>query len=651
MCGIAGIIGFDGSPVHLEEMKRMCAAMRHRGPNDDGFYLRAGVGLGMRRLSIIDLSTGRQPVRNEDGTVWTVFNGEIYNFRELRRDLEARGHQFYTTTDTEVIVHLYEEYGERCVEHMRGMFAFAVWDENRRKLLLARDRVGVKPLYYAQIDSRLVFGSELKVLLQLPGVRRSLNWNAVNHLFTYLCTSHTESIIEGVRKLDAGHILVAEAGKDIRISRYWDVDFEPDYSHDEAWFIERLRALLEESVRLRLVSDVPLGAFLSGGIDSSSVVAMMSRLMPEPVKTFSIGFSEQDYDELRYARKVARTFGTDHHELVIDTNVLEVIDDLAWYLDEPFGDSSAIPTYMVSKLAAGFVTVVLSGDGGDELFAGYDRYLVEERERRFRYIPSLLRRGLGAAARLIPEGVKGRNFLRHLSFDGPERYLDASTLFRTEGKAKLFRPDVFRLIEGRDAWRAEREFLDRVNGHWLSSVQYCDIRSYLPLDILTKVDRMSMAHSLEAREPLLDHKLLEFAATVPPELRLKNGATKYIFKQAMRGILPEEIVDRRKQGFAIPLGRWFRGRLDGFVRDLLLSDRAVQRGIFNPAYIEQILEMHKRGRKMDLQLWTLISFELWCRRFLDSHGEDVAGGAAADAAGTGRAAGVRSAPVVLRPVA
>src|SRR2546428_3248583 len=360
MCGIAGIMSFNGRPVSSEERVAMCTAMFHRGPDKEGFYIGPGVGLGMRRLSIIDLQTGHQPVSNEDGTVWVVFNGEIYNFRDLRRKLEQRGHAFSTATDTEVIVHLYEEYGQHCVEKLRGMFAFALWDDRSQTLLLARDRLGIKPLYYAEAGGRLLFASELKAILQVPEVERSLNWMAVSHLFTGLTTPPAESIIEGVRKLEPGHILIVSPGKAPQTERYWEVRFEPDYSRSEEDFVEELRELLQESVSLHLVSDVPLGAFLSGGIDSSSVVATMARLARGPVKTFSIGFLDRDFNELDYARLVAKEFGTEHHELVLEPNALEIIEDLAWNLDEPFDDHSAIPTYIVSKLASEHVTVVLS---------------------------------------------------------------------------------------------------------------------------------------------------------------------------------------------------------------------------------------------------------------------------------------------------
>lgn len=618
MCGIAGIVNANREPVALETLRSMCTAMTHRGPNDDGFFIGRGVGLGMRRLSVIDLNTGRQPVRNEDGTVWVVLNGEIYNFRELRQELEGRGHTFYTGTDTEVIVHLYEEYGAGCVEKLRGMFAFAIWDDRSKTLFLARDRLGIKPLYYTQVGGKLAFASELKALLVLPEVSRTLNWQAVNHLFTFLSTPASESIIAGVHKLEPGHTLTIAPGQAPRKAQYWDVHFEPDTNRNEEYFVSRLRELLEESVRLHLVSDVPLGAFLSGGLDSSAVVATMARLSTRPVKTFSIGFREQDHDETQYARRVAKQFGTDHHELIVDPDITGLMPGLIWHLDEPFGDSSAIPTYLVSKLAAEQVTVVLSGDGGDELFAGYDKYVVESEERKYSYAPPV-RALLGYIATAMPEGARGRNFLRHFSLTGNERYLDAQTLFQLKQRQKLFRPEVTEQMRDDDTWRESVAALTKVKDDWLSSLQYLDLKHCLPLDILTKVDRMSMAHSIEARVPLLDHKLVEFAATIPAELRLHRGTTKRIFKRAMRGILPDDVIDRRKQGFAVPLGRWFRGQLGGFLREHLLSQRCRQRGIFNIAYIERLITLHESGRPLDLQLWTLLSFELWCQTFLDNN--------------------------------
>ena len=617
MCGIAGIMSLDGKPVFEEELRSMCSAIAHRGPDDEGFYFAPGVGLGMRRLSIIDLNSGRQPASNEDKSVWVVFNGEIYNFQELRRRLEGHGHVFSTQSDTETIVHLYEEYGEHCVDHLRGMFAFALWDERKKRLLVARDRLGIKPLYYAEAGGRILFASELKAILQLPDVERKLNWSAVSYLFSFLSTPPAEAIIDGVHKLEPGRLLTASPGRAPVIEPYWELRFEPDSSRDVSYFVDRTRELLDESVRLHMVSDVPLGAFLSGGIDSSAIVASAAKLTSSPLKTFSIGFTEPDYDEREYARAVSRRFQTEHHELTLGAEGLDELEDLAWHLDEPFGDSSAIPTYMVSKLAAKTVKVVLSGDGGDELFAGYDKYLVEGRERDRTRLPAFARSLLGRISRAMPDGMKGRKFLGHMSLAGAERYLDSCTLFRREDMKKLFRPDIFELLAPYEPWRSKAACMESGNTHWLSALQRLDMQNYLPLDILTKVDRMSMAHSIETRVPLLDHKLVEFAATIPPGMSLRGGTTKYVLKEAMRGILPDEIIDRPKHGFAVPLGYWFRGKLGAYVRDLLLGETALRRGIFNASYINELVAQHDRGRNLDLQLWTLISFELWARVFLD----------------------------------
>ena len=623
MCGIAGIVRWDGAPVPESDIRAMCSAIVHRGPDDEGVYLGDGVALGMRRLSIIDLEGGRQPISNEDGTVWIVFNGEIYNYRELRRDLELRGHRFRTDSDTETIVHLYEDLGVRCVERLRGMFAFALWDERTRQLLLARDRLGIKPLYYAERGGEIVFASELKPILQLARVPRAIHWGAAHHLFTFLSTPSAQSIVDGVRKLEPARTAVASADRTaLQIEKYWDVQFQPNDTATEGELIEQLRALLTESIALHQISDVPVGAFLSGGIDSSAVVALMAppagrTLSSPPLKTFSIGFAESPFDELDHARAVAATFQTDHYDLVLKPDVVRVVEDLTWYLDEPFGDTSAIPTYMVSRLASEHVKVVLSGDGGDELFAGYDKYVVEQQERRYDRIPAGLRRSVGAIGRLMPEGMSGRRFLRHLALDGAHRYLDASTMFRRDEMRRLFMPDVYERLRRYDPLAESLDALHRHGDDWLAAVQYRDLHTYLPLDILTKVDRATMAHSLEARPPLLDHRLAEFAATIPARYRLRGTTTKYLFKQALRGILPDGIVDRRKHGFAVPLASWLRGELADFTRSVLLSTASRERGVFDTAQVERLLRLNARGRDLDLQLWTMMSFELWCRRFLD----------------------------------
>lgn len=617
MCGISGIRDFEGRTVAADDLRAMCAAMVHRGPDDEGCYVGPGIGLAMRRLSIIDLQGGHQPIANEDGRVWAVLNGEIYNYRELRSELELRSHVFTTASDTEVIVHLYEEHGPRFVDKLRGMYAIAVWDDRRRTLVLARDRIGIKPLYYTQVGSRLLWASELKSLLALSEVERAIDWQSLGSLLTFQYTPADRSIVRGVHKLEPGCVLVCAGQQAPRVERYWEPRFAPDHARSLDDTVERLRELLTESVRMHLISDVPLGAFLSGGLDSSSVVATMARLVDKPVKTFSIGFSEPAFDERRFARRVARELGTEHHELVVDADALRFVDDLAWHLDEPLGDASAIPTYLVSRLASQHVKVVLSGDGGDELFGGYDKYRVEARERLRDPFTRPLSSLLAAVAAAMPEGAKGRRFLRHSSLAGAERYLDASTVFPLEAQQKLLHDDVLALMGIEQPVHTMKARLTRDRSQWLSQLQRLDLEGYLPLDVLTKVDRMSMASSIETRVPLLDHVLVDFVATIPGELHLQGGSGKAIFKRAMRGVLPDAIIDRPKQGFGVPLAHWFRGDLGSFVHDVLLGETSKSRGIFEPSYVERVVRMHEAGRDLDVQLWTLLSFELWCRTFLD----------------------------------
>lgn len=615
MCGIAGIVSLDGRPVHEAELRRMCGAMVHRGPDGEGLFVDGQVGLGMRRLSIIDLEGGQQPAFNEDGSVVVVFNGEIYNYRALARELAARGHAFRTASDTEVIVHQYEEDGVDCVEALRGMFAFAAWDARSRRLVVARDRLGIKPLYYVEAGGRLAFASELKVLLELPEVARQIDWQAASHYLAFLTTPESRSIVAGVKKLPPAHRLVVSGGV-VRVERYWDVAFRPQVGRTADSFVEELRALLDEAVRLHMVSDVPVGAFLSGGIDSAAVVAHMTRHATAPVMTFSIGFAEAGFDELAEARRIARAFGTEHHEAVVRPNVLAILDDLAYWLDEPFGDSSAIPTFMVSELAARHVKVVLSGDGGDELFAGYDRYVVEARERVWRLLPWPMRSALGSLAGALPEGVRGRRYLRHVCLPDSARYLDAVTLFPKAAQRRLLRPEAYAAIGDYDPSDDLASVLAATPVHWLSSLQAADLRRYLPLDILTKVDRMSMAHSLETRPPLLDHRLVEFAATIPAEVQFHQGVTKSVFRRALEGVLPEETLHRPKRGFAIPLGAWFRGEVGSYVADLLLSPSSHVASFFEPRELRRLVTARDARESLALDLWSLVSLELWCRTFL-----------------------------------
>ncbi len=618
MCGIAGVVRWDGQSPRLEDVQAMCDVMIHRGPDDEGFYYDGQAALGMRRLSIIDLETGHQPVSNEDGTIWVVLNGEIYNFKELRQELEARGHRFSTTSDTETIVHLYEDHGPGAIEHLRGMFACAVWDSRRRELLIARDRLGIKPLYVADVPGGLAFASELKCILQVPEIGRQLSFAALGHFLTFGSTPADQSMVEGVRKLEPGHLMqVSSRGP--RVDKYWSVRFTSDRRAREEDLVDELKTLLRETVDIHLRSDVPLGAFLSGGIDSSAVVATMTSLVDKPVKTFSIGSPDPRFDELNYARQVAKAFRTEHHELVLGPHEARILDELSWLQDEPLADNSLIPTYMVSKLAAAHVKVALSGDGGDEIFGGYDRYVIEQRERSRDAWPRSLRLTLAAIGRAMPEGAKGRNFLRHLGYEGPRRYVDSMTTFGLEEQGSLLQPDVRARVGATNPLTAALAHLNSCED-WLSGVQQWDLACYLPLDILPKVDRMSMAHSLESRPALLDHKLVEFAASIPPDLRLRGTTSKYLFKRAMRGVLPDAVIDRPKRGFSVPLGGWFRGDWATYVKDLLLSARFRERGLFQQSYVEKIVRLNDSGRDMSVQIWALSSFELWCRAFLDAGG-------------------------------
>ena len=631
MCGIAGMFEPEttmSASERRETLKRMCDRIEHRGPDDEGFYVEGGVALGMRRLSIIDLFTGHQPISNEDGSVWIVFNGEIYNYREIRDLLISRGHLFQTESDTEVIVHLYEDEGEACVERLRGMFAFAIYDKRERKLFIARDRVGVKPLHYAVVGGGIVFGSEIKSLLQHKGVNREVNFEAISDFFSYGYVPDPHSAFRGIEKLPPGHTLTF---KDSRLTtrRYWDFDYpERDTQpvREESYYIERLRELLAESVRLRLVSDVPLGAFLSGGIDSSTVVAMMAQEMGRRVKTFSIGFTEASFDELDYARITARHFNTEHYEFVVTPDVCNIVEEIVWHHDEPFADVSSIPTYIVSKMAREHVTVALSGDGGDELFAGYKRYLVDGERAKFERVPRFIRRGvILPLSRALPRGAYGKNFLRNIALDADERYVDSLSYFHEEKKRDLLSTDFLRAIRGRDSSEEfRRVYNSPASVERIDHLLYLDSKTYLPGDIMTKVDRMSMAHSLEAREPLLDHKLIEFVAGIPASLKLRGSETKSILKRAIRGLVPGEIIDRKKQGFDVPIQQWFKEDLRAMLFDTLTGSRARQRGYFKPGAVEAILDEHMRGRRDNSRhLWGLLTLELWHRQFIDRQPEQA----------------------------
>ena len=626
MCGIAGFIDYwdrrGGEPFERGRLlKGMCDVIRHRGPDDDGFHLQDGVALGMRRLAIIDLAGGAQPISGEDGSVTIVFNGEIYNFQELRPELEKRGHTFKTHSDTETIVHAYEEYGPACANHLRGMFALAIWDDKTHELYIARDRVGKKPLYYTVTPGQtLVFGSEIKSILEHPDVQREINLEAVDAYLTLGYVPDPLTIFRDIHKLPPGHYLTFSNGR-VRTEQYWDFKFEPAESRKPEDYLDELRALLNESVRLRLISDVPLGAFLSGGIDSSTVVALMAQNMNQPVKTFSIGFHEDSYNELKYARLTAKKLGTDHHEFFVTPQICDVIDDLVWHFDEPFADPSAIPTFMVSKLARDHVTVALSGDGGDELFAGYTHYVVQESRRAFSALPKALRAGvMRPLSYRLPHGAWGRNYLHNISLDPIDRYLDSLSYFTELTKKQLYTTDFQRALGTTDrVAHSFREYAGRVKTNEpLDQLLYIDGKTYLPGDILTKVDRMSMATSLEVRVPLLDHKLIDFVTKVPAPLKLAGTETKQLLKRVARDLIPAEILDRPKQGFGIPLEQWINRQLRDQIRETLSEPRTRQRGYVNSDYVDLILdEHHKNRRDHSFPLWALLILELWHRRYID----------------------------------
>jgi len=622
MCGIAGIVDVTGRPVDGALLRSMTTVIAHRGPDGDGIVCRGSAGLGHRRLAIIDLVTGDQPMVSDDGLIRITFNGEIYNFRELRRDLEARGAKFRTTSDTEVILRAYEAHGPECVQRLRGMFAFAILDERARRLVLARDRAGIKPLVYAWDGRRLLFASEIKAILEDPSVRRDLDLDALGEYLTFHYVPAPRTIFTAVRKLPPASTLVLSLdGGEPVVSRYWSLRFVPDVRVTEREWVERLRAELTDAVRCHMISDVPIGAFLSGGMDSSTVVALMAQASGTPIRTFSIGFDEADFDELRFARQVATRYGTDHYELVVKPNALEVLPKLAWHFDEPFADSSAIPTYYVSKITREHVTVALSGDGGDENFAGYRRYAraLALHERFDRGAGRLTRPLLKLASELLPVGAPGQALAGMLGAGPLERYFRLVTYQRRETLRRLLSDDLAAPVSSASSPALFARLASGADtADYVSTLQHIDLATYLPGDILAKVDAMSMAVSLESRVPLLDHRLVEFLATVPSTFKLRNGSGKYLLQRAMAQDLPGDILTRRKMGFGVPLGAWFRRELRDMARDVLLGSQARERGLFRPSEVESLLATHDSGRRdCSARLWSLICFELWMRQWAD----------------------------------
>ena len=632
VCGIAGVVDLGGLfEPDAAAVGRMTAALHHRGPDDSGSFVDAHAGLGHARLSIIDLATGHQPMCNEDESVWIVFNGEIYNFPDLHASLTARGHRFRSRCDTEAIVHLYEDHGERCVDHLRGMFAFAIWDQKRRRLLLARDRIGIKPLYYRHDGTRLLFGSEIKAILEAPGVPRRIDPEALQDYLTYLWVPGPKSMFEGISKLLAGHTATFDE-HGLKVRQYWDLHVPEPLRDGEDALREQFLERLEESVRCHLLSDVPLGAFLSGGIDSGAVVAMMARQGSRPVVTNSIGFEEAAFNELEYADAVARRFGTEHHREVVRPDAVDLVGRLAWHYDEPFADSSMIPTYCVSRMARGNVTVALSGDGGDENMAGYRKYKLHHRERGVRRLfPAAVRRGvfrplsrLYPKADWLPRPLRAKSTLRNLAAGDAEAIYLSRAAHDPEMSLSLIRPEA-RAV-GYDPFTLIDDFHRRSDApDALSRELYVDIKTYLVDDILVKVDRASMAVGLEVRVPILDHEFMEFAAAIPSGLKLRGGSGKYLFKEAVRPILGAEVVDRPKMGFSVPLGDWFRGPLRAMTEDTLFAPDSFIRSVLDTGVVHRMWRAHQAGLgRMESMIWAVFMLEQWGRNFLRS-------GAATDA--------------------
>jgi asparagine synthase (glutamine-hydrolysing) len=634
MCGIAGLMDTRGRRViDRSLLKAMTDRIGHRGPDGDGFHVAAGIGLGHRRLAIIDVAHGHQPLFNEDGTVAITYNGEIYNFQELAAELAAKGHRFKTHSDTEVVVHAWEEWGEACVERLRGMFAFAIWDENRETLFLARDRFGKKPLYYAVLaDGLLLFASELKALLLHPDLPRRIDPTAVEDFFAYGYVPETKSIYHDVAKLLPGHTLAIRRGQSLPAQReYWDLVFRDDGAPSETEACEALIEKLREATKIRLISEVPLGAFLSGGVDSSAIVALMAEGSSEPVNSFSIGFRQADYDETEYAERVARQYRTNHYGRIVDADDFALVDRLAGIYDEPFADASAIPTYRVCALARERVTVALSGDGGDELLAGYRRYRWHASEERLRTLmPEAIRRPLfGALGRLYPKAdwaprrLRAKATLLELAASSLEGYFLNISVLNDTVRGRLLTGEFRRELKGYHAREALARYFDKApSDDPLLRAQYADAKTYLAGDILTKVDRASMANSLETRAPILDHRFAEWSAGLPPGLKLHDGVGKHVFKRALESRLPRDILYRPKKGFAVPLAAWFRGPLQHRVRAALASPALAETGWFDLGYVGRAIDAHVAGRRDNsVMLWSLLMFEAFLR---DVHGKSAA---------------------------
>ena len=632
MCGIAGWINLKQSndPAEVREgvLHSMCERIVHRGPNSEGLWIDDAVALGMRRLSVIDLETGDQPVFNEDRAVVVMMNGELYNYREIRKILEKSGHKFTTKSDTEILPHLYDEYGEDLVDHLNGMYAFSLWDTRRKKLIIARDRFGEKPLYYGVFDGKLIYASEPKAILAHPAVKPELDLDAFRQYLSYDYVPAPNSIYKGISKLPAAHMLTVENGE-IRTRRYWNQTFEkPSTNPTIESAASDLKGLLSDAVRLRLVADVPLGILLSGGIDSSTVAAFAVQHATERVKTFSIGFEEDSFDETKYARQVAKHLNTEHYEEKLSaTTAGDLISEIGTWLDEPMSDGSLIPTFLLAQFVRKHVTVALGGDGGDEIFAGYPMYYAHKVAKKYTAIPKFLRSGLiEPIVRALPVSTKNMSFdykakrcVGAANLDAVERHHSWFGSFSTEEQLRLLTPEILAASDG-DIYRGPREMLalsDAANE--IEQMQFLDTNYYMAEDILTKVDRAAMAVSLETRAPFLDPRVAKFAAALPLEYKLKGSNGKYILKKAVQDLLPQTILDRPKKGFGIPIAQWLKGRLNPLMHDLLSPERLRDQGLFEVEYVQTMIREHETGRASHhKQLWTLLVFQLWYDNFLQA---------------------------------
>jgi asparagine synthase (glutamine-hydrolysing) len=631
MCGIAGIVDFDGRDIPRALVQSMCAAICHRGPDDEGVLqipespssVEPRAVLGNRRLSIIDIAGGHQPLSNEDGSIWTVQNGEIYNFQELRARLEAQGHRFSTRSDTEIIVHLYEELGDQFARELDGMFAIALWDDRRKKLVLARDRFGKKPVLYAEAAGRLWFGSEFQALLADPAIRREIDLDALDEYLSFMSVPAPLTIYQQIRKLPPAHVLVRDRSG-TRVERYWSLDYTPKTRISEEDAASEVRRLLTDAVNKRLISEVPLGAFLSGGVDSSAVVALMAQLQSSPVKTFSIGFDDPRFNELPHARRIAERYGCEHHEFEVHPNAIEILPTMVKHYGEPYADSSAIPSFYLAQLTRRHVTVALNGDGGDEAFAGYGWHYAARLAEQWQLVPSPVRAlAETAAASLIPSSGNRRSTLaRAARFIGgagrprPQRYRAWLSIYTEEMKDALYASPVMRSKTDRVA--AVFAGLDDLDA--IDAMLAADVAWYLPTDLLPKMDIATMAHSLESRSPFLDWKLMEFAAKLPSDMKVRGRTSKYILKKAIADLVPADNMHRPKQGFAVPIAGWFRGELKDYLADHVLSERFNARGLFKPAEVRRIFDDHQRElRDHAHHLWVLLMLELWFRAFIDAN--------------------------------